>query len=372
MKKILFLINTLNAGGAEKVLVDVVNSLDTQKYLVTVQTVLDGGENKRFLSPVIRYKTMIRTKNVCLRRMLSALYLKILGAGFIYRLFVKERYDYEIAFLEGQPTRIISKSTNRMAKKYAWIHTDLNAYPNSMLAYGSQDREEEAYRAFDKVICVSEDVKREFLRKYRINQNRVEVLYNIIDDTAIAERAREQVQLPVNAKPVFISVGRMVPQKGYDRLLRVHQRLIREGYRHSLVLIGDGEQRAALSAFVQANGLSDTVTFLGYQSNPYKYVSRSDLFICSSYAEGYSTVVSEAVLCDTPVLSTAVSGANEPQNCPRCSIVVDNNEDALYESLKDILEDPGKLMALHDDLEQRKATLRKDHLVAELERRLFL
>ena len=371
MKKVLFLINTLKAGGAEKVLVDTVNNLDPDMYQITVQTLLDMGENKKYLSPHIRYKTIVRAKNMFVRRVMTNLLLKVLGADLVYRLFVKEDYDYEIAFIEGQPTKIISKSTNVKGKRYAWVHIDLNAFPKSFYAYGTPEREEAAYRCFDKVICVSEAVKTEFLKKYPIDASRVDVLYNIIDDRAISEAAKESAELPCVQKPLLISVGRLVHQKGYDRLLRIHQRLIQEGLLHSLVLIGDGDQREALTSFVQQNGLSDTVMFLGYQSNPHKFVSKADLFVCSSYAEGYSTVVSESVLCNTPVLSTNVAGSHEPADYPRCSIIVENAEEELYEAIKVLLLNPEKLNMLRRDLEDRKRGLRKEHLVSEFERKLF-
>jgi glycosyltransferase involved in cell wall biosynthesis len=371
MKKILFLINTLKSGGAEKVLIDTVNSLDPNQYQVTVQTVLADGENREGLSDHIRYKAMIHTKNGLLRRILTNVLFKVLGADMMYRFFVKDDYDYEIAFLEGHPTKIVSKSTNQTAKKYAWVHTDLNANPNSALAYGSSEREEAAYQIFDKIVCVSESVKREFLKKYAVDERKVVVVYNIVDDSVITECAKEPADLQVTEKPVLISVGRLVQQKGYDRLLRVHLRLMREGLKHSLVVIGDGELRNELSDFVQQNHLTDSVKFLGYQSNPHKYVSKADVFVCSSYAEGYSTVVSEAVLCGTPVLSTDVAGANEPETNPRCSIIVENSEEALYESMKELLMEPQRIQVLREDLERRKASLKKDHLVSEFERILF-
>lgn len=371
MKKLLFLINTLNVGGAEKVLVNTVSSLDPKKYRITVQTVLDSGENKQDLPPDVRYKTMIRTKNLFLCKLLSKLLLEFLGPGFVYRFYVKDDYDYEIAFLEGQPTRILSRSDNRLAKKYAWVHTDLNVYPNSAYCYGSEKGEEAAYRRYDRVFCVSETVRNEFLKKYPIGEDCVDVVYNILDDRAVCEAAKEAGALPAGPKPVLISVGRLVPQKGYERLLRVHLRLVREGLRHSLVIIGDGEQRDALAGFVRQNGLDDTVSFLGYQSNPYQYINKADLFVCSSYAEGFSTVVSEAVLCGTPVLSTEVAGAREPVENPRCSIIIENSEEALYKGLRSLLQDSAKLKDLAEDLESRKVSLRKEYLIAEFERKLF-
>lgn len=370
MKKVLFLINTLSGGGAENVLIDTVNSLIDRNYDITVQTVFDIGVFKTKLSDKIKYKTIIRFKNNLIRKLIFKFLFSVLGARFVYNYFVRSEYDYEIAFLEGLPTKLISNSTNGNSKKYAWIHTDLENNPNSFYPFGSEINEGMAYKHFDRIFCVSDSVREAFNRKYGMKDQSVTV-YNIINDQAIVTAAEDEVDLPVCSKPMFISVGRLTKPKGYERLLRVHKKLIDEGYNHSLFIVGDGELRDVLASYIQDNNLGQTAFLLGFQSNPYKFIKKCDLFICSSTAEGYSTVVSESVLCGTPVLSTNVAGANEPIENPRCSMIVENSEEALYEGIKSILEYPEQFKIYRDNLKKIQAYLKKDYLVSEFERKVL-
>lgn len=371
MKKVLFLINTLCGGGAEKVLVDTVNSLDREKYQITVQTLYDVGVFRDQLAPHIRYKTIISIENNLLRKIVGKLLFCILNVKWVYNLFVRDTYDYEIAFLEGMPTKILSHSTNHNANKIAWVHTDLLAFPDSVYAFGTEEKEGQAYSCFDKVFCVSNAVQEAFEKKYgRYNQH-IQTLYNIIDDKSICNAGKEDVELPTNIHPCMISVGRLTQQKGFDRLLRIHKKLIDEGYLHSLLILGDGDKRAELEKYIKENGLSKSAFLLGFQKNPHKYMSKANLFVCSSYAEGFSMVISESVLCGTPVISTAVSGAKEPLLAPRCSVIVDNEEKALYEALRSVLENPACLERYKNDLCQKQKFLQKEFLVAKFEESVF-
>ena len=98
MKKILFFINTLHGGGAEKVLVDLVNNMDPEKYLNTVQTLIDKGVHKNALKDHVQYKSILKNAK------LSKWVIKLMPAKLVYNLVVKDNYDYEVAFLEGYPT----------------------------------------------------------------------------------------------------------------------------------------------------------------------------------------------------------------------------------------------------------------------------
>ena len=144
-KKVLFLIHTLGGGGAEKVLVNLVNNLDRKKYDITVMTVIDTGIYKSALKSDIKYKTIFKLpptnkkkKNVQIsgsllngsskKKWLINLYTKFWQKAplrLIHKLFIGNGYDIEIAFLEGISAKIIANSSNSSAKKYAWIHVDL-------------------------------------------------------------------------------------------------------------------------------------------------------------------------------------------------------------------------------------------------------
>ena len=89
---------------------------------------------------------------------------------------------------------------------------------------------------------------------------------------------------------------------------------------------------------------ADTVTFLGYQTNPYKYVSRCDLFVCASHAEGFSTAATEALILGTPVCTVEVSGMREMLGDNEYGLITENDEESLYQGIKTLLDDP-KLLA---------------------------
>ena len=117
MKKILFLINSLEAGGAEKVLTDIVNNLDYTKYDITVKTIYDIGIYKRHLNSEIKYKSIIKFKNNFLQRVFGYIFRNIIPGKLRYKLFIKNKYDVEIAFLEGLPVKVLSYSTNKKSSK---------------------------------------------------------------------------------------------------------------------------------------------------------------------------------------------------------------------------------------------------------------
>ena len=125
MKKILFLIFDLGGGGAERLLTDLVNYLDETKYEITVQTFYDQGIYRKELKKSVRYKTIVSGKQELLKRMRGRFVWMVLPPVITYLWYVKEDYDYEIAFLEGIPVKILSASTNTKAKKLTWVHTDL-------------------------------------------------------------------------------------------------------------------------------------------------------------------------------------------------------------------------------------------------------
>jgi len=367
MKKILFLINTLTYGGAEKVLIDTVNNLDKDKYEITVQTFLHLGPHTDKLNSNIKYKSVIKTKSAFLRKMFFKIINTYMPSKWVYNLFIKDNYDIEIAFLPSFPTRIISASTNKKAKKISWLHGTMIKKGVVSKTFGSAEKEKAAYKKFDCIVCVSEDSKKSFIERMGEEYN-LKVLYNIFDSENILKRAGEECSVKAEITPVLVSVGRLEAIKGYTRLLKIHKLLIEEGLFHTLWIIGEGSQHALLQEFIDKNNLQKTVKLLGYHDNPYKYVKNADLFVCPSLSEGFNMAVSEAVLLGVPVISTEWSGVYEPFNAPRCSVVVKNSNKALYEGLKEILLNPQKIEAFKNETAFKKQFFTTEHLISEFEK----
>lgn len=337
MKKIMFFIPTLGHGGAEKVLVNLVNNMDKEKFDVTVQTLFDEGVNKQYLNPGVRYKSFMKRSFRGNSHIFASL-----PAGFLYRHIVKERYDIIVSYLEGPTTHIISGCPFGNTKRVAWIHIELG--DNKKLSEGFRSKKSaiSAYRNMEKIVCVSETVKSVFEQTSGVRFPQIGVLYNTIETAQILRKAKEPIDdVAFDSNEVnVISVAKIMYSKGYDRLARVHNRLIREGVNHHIYILGVGEEQGKIEKYLAENGLQNSFTFLGFRDNPYKYVSAADMYICSSRREGISTAVTESLIVGTPVVSTACSGAREllGEN-NEYGIVVDNSEDGIYEGMKMMLSD---------------------------------
>lgn len=332
--KILFLINTLDCGGAEKVLIDTVNALDKTKYDITVQTVTDRGIFKDRLKNNVEYKSIVKIKNNFLQRAFTYIINFILPPRIVYKIFIENEYDYEIAFIEGVPTKLISASSSRKSIKYAWVHIDLYSTFGLEKVYKNIKQHTECYKKFDKIICVSESAKKAFIKRFGISNNLI-VKYNVINDSYIREKSKEPVEK--SKKMRIVTVGRLEHQKGMDRLLKIHKRLMDEGFDYDLLIIGQGSKRNELEEYVKNNSLSESVRFIGFTDNPYKYMESADLIVYPSRAEGYSTVAVEAIILGKPVVVTDCSGMREIFGDSQYGLVTENNDEALYDGIKRML-----------------------------------
>ena len=344
--KILFLIESLSGGGAEKVLVTLLKHLDKTRFDATLCCVSNVGpfiEDVR-LNTSYRYllpdPSNLSGLPLLFYKIKHHLIYSWLPAAWCYRLFIPKGNDVEVAFTEGFVTRLLSFSTNKISKKIAWVHIDLESNPWTQQKGVFKDLEEECacYSRFDRIACVSESVAVVFKRLYKPSVP-VSVLYNPIDYDTVVSQSKELVSLPQKMRFRIVSIGRLAPQKAFDRLLAIAGKLQREGFNFDLWILGEGEQRNYLKQIAFREGLKDIVTFWGFKDNPYPYIAASDLFVCSSLAEGFSTAATEALIFGVPVVTTECAGMRELFGNYECGIIVDNDKDALYEGLKTVLAD---------------------------------
>lgn len=337
-KKILFLIPNLKHGGAEKVLVNLVNNMNPDKYDITVQTLFDEGVHRDSLKSYIRYLPGLKRSfrgNTTL--------LKCFPAVFLWKQLVKEHYDIAVSYLEGPTSRILSGCTDPDTKRIAWLHIELETVQKASLGFRNAAEAERAYNSFDGIVAVSRNVRECFLKHLNVTTP-ISVLYNTNETEQILEKCLEEPRnpafMPENQISVC-SVAKLIQTKGFDRLLNVHRRLLDEGLKHHIYILGIGEEQAALERQMKALGIEKSVTLLGFHKNPYQYVARCDLYVCSSHREGFSTAVTESLVVGTPVVSTDCSGAKEllGEN-NEYGIVVENSEEGIYQGMKTMLSDP--------------------------------
>jgi glycosyltransferase involved in cell wall biosynthesis len=364
MNKLLFFNFDLRGGGAEKVLVNLLNNLDGEKYDITLQTVFDGGENRGNLKPHIRVKSLLNWR---LRGVTQL--MKLFTPAFLHRHIIREQYDIEIAYLESSPTRIVGGGRrDGRTKRIAWVHASL--YPeNFRCIFRSMSEMRAVYESFDMIVFVSERAMQIFKEQTGWSDLTMTVLHNTVEDDVIRAKSQEDIDIPINANVVnMCCVGKLIPVKGIDRLLRALKQLSDEGLdKWNLYLLGQGEEQESLQRYCRENGLEDRVIFLGYQQNPYKYVARMDLFVCASFKEGYSTAVTEALIVHTPVLTTDCAGMDEILDGGRYGMITDNSEEGLYEGLKQLLSSPELLAHYKQAAIERSSYFSKERAIAETE-----
>ena len=374
MVKILFFIESLSGGGAEKVLFDVVKGLDKSKYDILVKTITNNGVYYEDVKRVCKCESILNeefNRKGLFYKMLYKIKYKLiykLPSKYIYKRLIKDKYDIEVAFVEGFATKIIGSSNNRKSKKIAWIHIDPIERGYADKYFKNIKEHIKCYECFDKVVCVSDSVKEAVKNKYRLNDKQLITQYNPIDRDNVIARSLEKIQFKKTTKLRIISVGRLVNQKGYDRLLKAINKLRGEVKNDfELFILGEGELRSELEDYINSNNLNEVVKILGFVENPYKYIAKSDLFICSSRAEGFSLVIAEALVLGIPVISTNCSGPNELLNFGEYGMLVNNNENDLYKGLKEILNSNKLLEELKNKAKKRSNSFNYNETIDKIE-----
>lgn len=354
MKKILFFINTLGTGGAEHVLVDIANSLDKNKFDITIKTIYDINVYEDSINSNIKVESFYHTKK---NKFIDKIYRKILYLKImhykkekLYKMFIKDNYDIEVAFLEGLPTKVIAGSSNKQSKKIAWIHTDFKTNKEASLFFKSFDDEIGTYKKYTEIYCVSDESKKSFCDIYNIKNN-VFAIYNIINKEKVKRNSKDKCLL--NNTFNIITVGRLVVQKGHLRLLNAYSNVLNKlNINTHLYIVGDGPERALVESEIKKLDLVTNVTLLGNQENPYKYMANSNLYVCSSLTEGYSLVILEALTVGIPVLTTRCAGVAHILNDGEFGLIVDNSTEGLEKGLIELINNPQKLNEYKENIKK--------------------
>jgi glycosyltransferase involved in cell wall biosynthesis len=199
------------------------------------------------------------------------------------------------------------------------------------------------YKRADRIVAVSEGVRRSLAASARLRPDSCDVIYNPIDVEQILHLSMEDVPHPWFHRniPVVVTTGRIEPLKGFDCLVRAF-RLVRDRCEARCVIIGDGSEKRALQALVRNQGLELEVDLVGYRANPFSFMRRATVFAFPSLAgEGFPMVLAEAMVCGAPVVSTdCVAGPSEILQQGHCGMLVPvANEGALADGLLRLLRD---------------------------------
>lgn len=332
MKKILFTLNHIEPqNGVCSAIRNLSGALAELGYDVTVMPLFTLDEKY-----AATFDSRVKIKK-CYGKYFRgfARFVRMLPQKAVYKKFVRENYDIEVAYQCGCPTSMIAASTNKNAKKIAWMH-------------GYDERDLKDHYKFDKLAICAKSTLNQYAKVFG-QPEKMTYLYNLIDENAIRAHIDDRVDVEKKYPITFVGAGRLSFEKGYDRLISAHARLMSEGLKHNLWIVGEGAERENLEKLIREKGVEGSVTLVGFDPNPYKYMARADAFVCSSRSETMATVCVEALLVGTPIITTLVNGAQELCETG-AGILTENDENSLYEGMKDALSHPEKLAACRENI----------------------
>lgn len=365
-KKILIRIGSLRHGGAEKVLVTFLKNLPKEKYEIDLLLNLYSGKYLADVPDFVNVLYLNKGEMITTNRLqdlpekaFRVVFQKVLKRfqKLLYQYILKgKKYDVEFAAIHGMRDEILN-SPQKSSKKIVWIHNDLKKTE----FHNYTDDEFRKFFGFDKIMVISEKIQNDFevLAKNEEEKNKILRIYNPLDTEEILEKAETKttdcfVPRNDNSEPVFISVGTVFPQKGFDRLLKVHKRLLEEGFPHKIQILGDGYDFENIKKLQQELGVSETATLFGFTDNPYPQIKNADFYILSSRYEGFPTVLFEAITLKKKIIATDVSGVKEMLNNGKLGLIVENSEDGIYEGMKKALENPERFQKYETILENNE------------------
>lgn len=334
-KKILFFHYDLQGGGAERVLVNLLKFIDHTKYDVTLKTIFGAGPYVEAVPEQVKFSSVFTHEFRGFNQI-----MKIFPGRFLHWLFIRGHYDIEVAYLENSPTRIISSCPDPKTKKVGWVHSAFKHRETPIAGFRDDKEMIKAYNRLDGLVFVANRSKECFEKLFPEVRVPMRVIHNVNDFDQIQALAKEPITIDLDKDSLNLcAVSRLIPVKGYNRLIDAFYRLKSDGLigNVKLYFLGKGEERDNLQRSIYEYGLEQNVKLLGFDPNPYKYLSKMDLFICSSYREGYSTATTEAIALGIPVFTTDCSGMEEILEHGKYGMIVPNDDESIYLGLKELL-----------------------------------
>ena len=343
MKKLLFVINTLGYGGAERALLSLLNALNPKEYQISLFVLTGQGElvhalpayveivnadyadcsvltkegRRHLLRSVLRAgigKGLFVKRAGYLLRNLWAMEKKgrIQGDKLCWRILaegapaLKEEYDLAVAYLEGGATYYVADRV-KAKKKAAFVHI---AY-----AQAGYDRglDLDCYRRIDHIFAVSDEVREHFLEVYPEYCQKVSVFHNMVDRNRICRLAEEGTGFTDDYSGIrILTVGRLTLQKRYDVAIEAMAGLKNASpIPIRWYVLGEGALWKQLERQIRHLGIENEFHLLGVKENPYPYVRECDLYVHATGFEGKSIAIQEAQVLGKPILAADCSGNRE-------------------------------------------------------------
>lgn len=371
--KVLFRLRSMEMGGVQKVILDLLNNLSKDKFEFTLLLNLYQGELRNDIPKNVKLLYLTKgkedfSKNPLLKKIQLAFRLLKL---YLYKKFpsfqLKEKYDIEVASSYSEYDMTLN-SSNKNSKKIAWFHSEVTYERLRSKSWEYIKK----MKKFDYVVFCANQIRNLIEEKYGITFSNSSVIHNAVHVDEIKKKAAEyNVDYGKLKKPIFCSIGRLHSRKGYEILVNVHARLINENYIHSIVIVGDGEEMDRLKKQVIALKVEKTFKLLGTKLNPYPYLKAADYFVLPTKSEAYPLVINEALALEKPIISTRVGGIPEMIDNNINGLLVNCNEEEIYQGMKKFIQNSKFIDDIKRNLEKPEEKFNPDSIYQEVEE-LFL
>ena len=354
-KSILFVINSLGCGGAEKSLLSLLSLLDYDKYDVTLQMFRRGGMFEELLPPEVHVRKELDYTAFCSQSMAKQMLsfdLRRIAARVRTSLFLRsnakkgsplhdaqaywkysaaaydplpERYDVAIAWGQGTPTHFVAEKVQAQ-KKFAWVNAD---YEN---VGHNKDFDCKYYAAFTGIICVSDKLCLILQKAFPEYAAKMTTIYDINNPATIFTMADQPCSLLNRENLTLVTVGRLVPQKGYDIAAKAAWLLKKRNVKFHWYVVGGGDS-APIEKDIAQYGISDCFTLLGAKANPYPYMKAADIYVQTSKFEGYCLTLAEARMLNIPCVTTNFDVVYAQMINGENGLVVEMNAEAVADGI---------------------------------------
>lgn len=324
MKKILFVINSLGLGGAEKSLTSLLNAIDFTRYEVDLLMFRPSGMFMKLLPeevhilPELSFLKSNKSLTIQLKhpkyliaRICATIglrqnskkhilhdaqcYWKYAGSAFNELL---GSYDVAIAWGQGNPTHYVAEKVNAK-RKIAFVNADYEA------AGHNRSFDHIFYEQYDYIAAVSDKLAEIMKNVFPDMESKIVTVYDINNASLINQMAKiENPFVNVSSDLIVVTVGRLVKPKGYDLAIQASKILKDQGIDFKWYFVGDGPERLLIEQDVQKYNLQKNIVLIGAQSNPYTYIKNADIYVQTSRFEGYCLTLGEARILNKPVIST--------------------------------------------------------------------